>query len=373
MGRFYAHWFGLAVGHAHLCLLSPHLDTSVWRQRWDFSPLHSSELSHPLWAGNESIAIEKKYAETISLGNESIGREEGILVASSQDPGTSDPVDDVQYTFLLMTAVGLVILAGLMSGLTLGLMSLGIVDLEVMKRSGAQRERDYADRIMSVVTWPHRLLVTLLLVNAAASEALPLVLDRLTDPVTAVLLSVGVILVFGEILPQAACSRYGLEIGAFSAPFVRFLMLLAAPIAIPIAWLLDQILGHERTALFRRTQLRALVDLYRQENLGGELTSDEVLMIQGALDLTNKSAAVAMTPLEVVTMLSEDDVLNAGTLTRILASGHSRVPVHRAGNRQDIIGLILVKELILIDPNADVKVFQVKIRPIPKISAATKL
>lgn len=43
-------------------------------------------------------------------------------------------------------------------------------------------------------------------------QALPLFLDRLADPITAVLLSVTVVLVFGEIIPQAVCSRYGLKV-----------------------------------------------------------------------------------------------------------------------------------------------------------------
>lgn len=57
----------------------------------------------------------------------------------------------------------------------------------------------------------HFLLVTLLLCNAAAMEALPLFLDRLADPVSAILISVTAVLVFGEILPQAVCSRCGLR------------------------------------------------------------------------------------------------------------------------------------------------------------------
>ena len=48
---------------------------------------------------------------------------------------------------------------------------------------------------------------TLLLVNAACMEALPLFLDRLLNPVGAILLSVTAILLFGEIIPQALCSR----------------------------------------------------------------------------------------------------------------------------------------------------------------------
>lgn len=55
----------------------------------------------------------------------------------------------------------------------------------------------------------------------------------------------------GEIIPQAACSRYGLEIGAASAPFVRLLMWLTAPVSYPIGWVLDRVLGDRHTALFR--------------------------------------------------------------------------------------------------------------------------
>jgi len=49
-----------------------------------------------------------------------------------------------------------------------------------------------------VIKNEHFLLVTLVLCNAAATEALPIFLDRLVDPFTAVLLSVSVVLVFGE-------------------------------------------------------------------------------------------------------------------------------------------------------------------------------
>jgi metal transporter CNNM len=46
---------------------------------------------------------------------------------------------------------------------------------------------------------PHLLLVTLLLVNAASMEALPLVLDRLVSPYMAVILSVTAVLFFGMV------------------------------------------------------------------------------------------------------------------------------------------------------------------------------
>lgn len=83
------------------------------------------------------------------------------------------------------------------------------------------------------------------------AQALPLFLDRLADPLTAVLLSVSVILLFGEVLPQALCSRYGLQVGASSAWFVRLLMAVTSPLSWPMGKLLDWVLGGEHTV--RRT------------------------------------------------------------------------------------------------------------------------
>jgi metal transporter CNNM len=51
----------------------------------------------------------------------------------------------------------------------------------------------------------------------------------------------------------------------------------------------------------RRAQLKVLVGLHsKEEGLGGTLDPDEISIIQGALDLTNKTAWTAMTPLDKV-------------------------------------------------------------------------
>ena len=49
----------------------------------------------------------------------------------------------------------------------------------------------------------------------------------------------------GEIVPQALCSRYGLQIGSYSAWFVRILIWASWIIAYPISKILDAALGTE--------------------------------------------------------------------------------------------------------------------------------
>ncbi|KAL4430835.1 hypothetical protein ABPG75_006091 [Micractinium tetrahymenae] len=297
----------------------------------------------------------------------------------SPDPDDPDDPDskrehDQMFVPLVLLACFLVSMAGLMSGLTLGLMSLDQVDIEILRRSGTERQRRLAQRIQPVLSRPHVLLVTLLVCNALAAEALPLVLDRLADPVTAIILSVSVVLFFGEIIPQAACSRYGLEIGATSAPFVRLLMLLTAPVSYPIGWVLDRVLGDRHTALFRRAELKALVDIHREgQEFGGQLSADEVSIIKGALDMTHKTARHCMTPIDMVFMLPSDAVLNEETLTAIMASGHSRIPVHRPGDRSAILGIMLVKELLMVDKNQGKTVGRQKVRSLPAVRADTPL
>ncbi|GFP94828.1 duf21 domain-containing protein at4g14240 [Phtheirospermum japonicum] len=192
----------------------------------------------------------------------------------------------------------LVLFAGIMSGLTLGLMSLGLVDLEILQRSGTPTEKKQASVILPVVQKQHQLLVTLLLCNAAAMEALPIYLDKLFNQYVAIILSVTFVLAFGEVIPQAICTRYGLAVGANFVWLVRILMIICYPIAYPIGKILDCVLGRNE-ALFRRAQLKALVSIHSQEaGKGGELTHDEATIISGALDLTEKTAEAAMTPIE---------------------------------------------------------------------------
>ena len=85
-----------------------------------------------------------------------------------------------------------------MSGLTMGLLSLDKVSLEVLCRGGKPREQKYAKRILMLVRRHHLLLVTLLLSNAAAVEAMPIFLEKITNEVVAIVVSVTAVLLFGE-------------------------------------------------------------------------------------------------------------------------------------------------------------------------------
>ena len=58
-------------------------------------------------------------------------------------------------------------------------------------------------------------VATLIYSNVVVNETLPIVFDSvLGGGWPAVVLSTALIVIFGEIIPQAACVRYGLPIGA---------------------------------------------------------------------------------------------------------------------------------------------------------------
>ena len=162
---------------------------------------------------------------------------------------------------------------GLMSGLTMGLLSLDIMSLEVLTRGGKPRQKKYAKRILHIVRRHHLLLVTLLLANAIAVEAMPIFLSKITNEIVAIVVSVTAVLLFGElveyckngfeclknylfvcyrIIPQALCTRYGLAIGYYCSPLVFVILALFYPIAFPMALLLDCILGKDHGTFFRR-------------------------------------------------------------------------------------------------------------------------
>ncbi|XP_057868261.1 DUF21 domain-containing protein At2g14520 [Cryptomeria japonica] len=200
-------------------------------------------------------------------------------------------------------------------------------------------------------------------------EALPIFLNSLISAWGAILISVTLILLFGEILPQSICTRYGLAVGATMAPVVRVLVWFCFPVAFPISKVLDYLLGEGHVALFRRAELQALVTMHGNEaGKGGELSHHETSIISGALELAGKTALHAMTPISETFSLDIDEALDSEKMIMLLEKGHSRVPVF-FGQSTNIIGLILVKNLLALDLTKEVHIRNITLRKIPRVSS----
>lgn len=93
-----------------------------------------------------------------------------------------------------------------MSGLTVGLLSIDISALETKFTFGTDIEVKQARRILPIVKKHHLLLVTLLIANSLAMEALPIMIERMVGNTASVIISVTLVLMFGEVIPQSLCT-----------------------------------------------------------------------------------------------------------------------------------------------------------------------
>ena len=176
--------------------------------------------------------------------------------------------------------------AALAAGLTMGLVSLEAFDLRIKERSGTDQEKRLAKKLLPLVTNTphHQLLVTLLLCNSVANEALPLFLDKLVPEWCAIIVSVVFVLVFGEILPSAVFTGPAkLRMAAMFSNMVWCLMFILKPIAYPIACILDHYIPEE-TEFMSRGEVRAMIEIQREvaikEGHGEPFNEDEEDMIK---------------------------------------------------------------------------------------------
>lgn len=224
----------------------------------------------------------------------------------------------------------LVVLSGLFAGLTLGYMSLDETQLQVLALQGTPKQKRYAEKIMPIRKDGHLLLTTLLIANMITNETLPIIADPLLGGgVQAVIVSIVLVVIFAELIPQSVCSRYGLAIGAKLAPLTRAVMLLLWPIAFPVSRVLHWTLGPHHGIVYRRSELKELVNMHAATAGRGDLNNDTVTIVGGALDLQEKVVKQAMTPIDQVFMISIDSKLGYETLQQIVSSGHSRIPVYQ--------------------------------------------
>ena len=164
--------------------------------------------------------------------------------------------------------------------------------------------------------------------------------------VAAVVVSVTFVVLFGEIIPQALCMRFPLRLSASFAWLVWLIIVPLLPIAYVIAAILDYLLGEEHGRGYNRQGLFQVIRTHDVEH-GGPLSADERDIIEGALELQEKTAGSILVPLDSTFMISYHARLDDATMRKILDSGRSRIPVFK-GRRENIVGIILVKQLIRV-------------------------
>jgi metal transporter CNNM len=229
----------------------------------------------------------------------------------------------------IIIVLALITSSGMFSGLTIGLMGLGVDDV--------QRSADLGDKnaakVLPVIKHGNLLLVTLLLGNTAVNATLSIFLGGVVGTgLMAGVISTALILVFGEILPAAALTRHALVIGAKVAGLVKMLMFVFYPISGPISMLLDRVLGEQLPDM-----------LNRRESQDSDIDALDRDIILGTLSLQEKTAEMIMTPCEQVVTIGYKDVLDETMISKLKESGYTRFPVLRDDR---IVAVLNIKELV---------------------------
>ncbi len=244
-------------------------------------------------------------------------------------------------TFVVVIA--LIGVSALCSGLNIALMALDPSDLQRKAKLGDRS----AARVLPLRRSTHLSLSAILLTNIAAVSATSLVLSSVFYGVVAGILATLLTVIFGEIFPQALFLRNALKASALLAPFLRAIIIISWPLSRPLQLLLDELFKDESHHLQSRHELGLMLS----EHLGtseSELDEDEVGIMRGALQLSEKRVRDIMTPIGKVYSLLPHAVIDAARIDEIKATGFSRIPVL---NKEKTVcfGVLLVKQLVDID------------------------
>ena len=326
----------------------------------------------------KNLRTLNNYKQTRTLEEEKKGEEKIIC--------EEEMVSGGKYWFFMFMVAFLTLFAGMMSGLTVGYLSVDKLTMELREKTGTQMEKEYSKVILPVLSNHHWLLCTLLLMNSFAMEALPVFLDRVFSRLTAVIISVTLLLIFGEVIPQALCTGpRQIQIAAMAAPMTRFLMIVSWPITYWLGKCLDIILGEQGKTRYQNQDLKALVEMHTYEaikkiseeeeknpyiskedipkpsNTMG-LSPEEANLMISALEIRDKKVVETMISFDKVYSIKHEEPINRKKILEILDKGFSRIPVFRNDDKTDLIGILRIKQLISVDFNQNRSLKELGIR-----------
>jgi metal transporter CNNM len=282
---------------------------------------------------------------------------------------------DIFITVVIVAA--LVLISALCSGLNISLMSLKIDDLRRKARLG----NDAAGKILPLRKNTNLSLASILLFNISVVSATSLVLENALNPkgdhavtgVAAGLMTTLLIVIFGEILPQALFSRHALAYTSRLTRVLWFMIIVTYPVSKPLQFLLDKLLGNEQPVYLQTRHELGLMIAEHLHTTESELDDDEIEIMRGALQLSEKRVRDIMTPIHEVFWFAPDTVITDKLIDEIKLRGRSRMPIFDRALTK-CYGVVLMKEMVDVDFDKKLMhIDELPLHPCPIVGSMTAL
>jgi metal transporter CNNM len=274
----------------------------------------------------------------------------------------------MNIVLLILIIIILVGFSAVCSGLNVAVMSLEPADLERKAKLGNK----FAQTVLPLRKNTHLTLASILLTNIAAVSATSLVLHTRLVGWLAGGISTLLIVVFGEVIPQAIFSNTPLQYTARFSQLLKVMIIISYPFSKPLQLLLDRLFPRANSTIQTRQELGLLINEHLTDDRS-ELDDDEVEIIRGALQLSEKRVKSIMTPIRQTYWLTPDTALDDAKIDEIKDRGYSRIPIFDE-QLSTSYGLLMMKSLVDIDFDEVLyRVSDMKLHPSEAIGSMTAL
>ncbi|KAL0965200.1 hypothetical protein UPYG_G00278100 [Umbra pygmaea] len=258
----------------------------------------------------------------------------------------SQPEEYIPPWVLAVVIVLLILICGVLRSVNLSLLWLDPLELYVLHSCGSEEDKRVAKRLEPIRRRGNFLVCSLLFLCALGHSVLGVLLYRALGSIVAAVFTSGfLIFLVSELVPHIVCSGYGFQLAPGLTWLAQVCMVLTCPLTCPLGLVLDLALRRDISTCGIRERAMEMIRTNVNDPYS-EFVKEE--FSRGAL--RSKTVEDILTPLKDCFMLPSSAVLDFSTMSEIMQSGYTRVPIYEE-ERSNIVEILYVKDLALVDPD----------------------
>lgn len=246
---------------------------------------------------------------------------------------------------LAVIIILVVLICSLVRCLNLSLLSLDPLELYVLHSCGSEDERRLAKRLEPIRRRGNFLVCSLLFLCALGHSVLGVIFYCAFGSILpAAFACAALIFLVAELLPYIISSGYGFYLAPGLVWLAQSFLIITCPLSCPLGLFLDLSLRRDVSTCGVREKVMELIRANINDPYS-EFVKEEFR--RGTL--RSKTVEDILTPLKDCFMLPSTAVLDFNTMSEIMQSGYTRVPVYEE-ERSNIVEILYIKDLALVDP-----------------------